>query len=81
MEKRLETRGPKDFSLCNLIFNNLFEDFAADESVDNKSSNSYELALMRILECQWGYQFLDVVFDKTHETQWGYGILNEVLEN
>ena len=34
---------------------------------------------MGILECQWGYQFLDVVFDETHETQWGYGTLDGVL--
>ena len=67
MEKRLETRGPKDCSLGNLISNNSFKDFVAGDRVNNKSSNSYELALMGILECQWGYQFLDGIFDETHE--------------
>ena len=28
---------------------------------------------MGILECQWGYQFLDGFF---YETPWGYGILD-----
>ena len=43
--------------------------------------NGYEFTLMGILECQWGCQFLDGVFDETHETQWGYGILDGLLEN
>ena len=59
MEKMSETRGPKDCSLCNLISNNSFKNFVAGERVNNKASNSYELALMGILECQWCYQFLD----------------------
>ena len=36
---------------------------------------------MGIFECQWGYQFLDGVFDETHKTQWCNGILGGVLKN
>ena len=75
-ETRLETRGPKDCNLCNLTSNNSLKNF-----VKNKSSDSYELVLMGILERQWGYQFLDGVFDETHEPQWGHGILDGVLGN
>ena len=50
--KKAKTRGPKDCSSCNLISNNSFKNFIAGERVNNKSSNSYELALMGILECQ-----------------------------
>ena len=81
MEKRLEKRCLKDSSFCNLISNNSFKNFVGSERINNKSSNSYELALTRILECQRGYQFLDGVFDEAHETQWGYEMLDGVLGN
>ena len=74
-----ENKRPKDCSLCNLISNNSFKDFVAGERVNNKFNNSYELTLMGILECQWGYQFLDGVFYETCETRWGYGILDGIL--
>ena len=64
-----------------LICNNSFKNSVAGERVNNKFRNGYELDLMGILECKWGYQFLDGVFDETHEAQWGHGILDGVLEN
>ena len=81
MKKKLETRDAKDCRLCNLICDNSFKNFVACERVNQKFKNAYEVTLMEILECQWGYQLLDEIFDEIHETQWGYGKLDRVLEN
>ena len=45
-----------------------------------ESTTNFRTAMV-VLECHWGYQLREGVFDKT---QWGYGIcgiLDRVLEN
>ena len=58
MDERLETRGPKDCSLCNLICNNSFKNFVASKRVNKKVRNGCELTVTEILECQWVTNYL-----------------------